>query len=257
MKETGRAADAVAVLESVLLDPGAGELDERLLAQIRLDLARGLYTLHEHRDAAEEYLRLADTVAGWEDQDTHTMVAAEGTIALAEAGLWEAADSALDRTLASHRRAPRTEHVLAVLREFARLSVSAQGQDGLPAALERLAEAEQVIERAGPDPEFARWYQDAAVHYERARLHAMVDQGEQALASGELAIIGYEAGGADGESPRAEAVRLTSLVEGRTLGRTDAARARLAAGIQRCEQAGLAEQAHELTALRDRLAQNA
>ncbi|GAA1183164.1 hypothetical protein GCM10009664_56530 [Kitasatospora gansuensis] len=257
LRESGRLPDAVAVLESVLLAPDAAELDERLRAQVRLDLARGLFTLGEHRPAAEEYLGLADAVAGWEDQDTHTMVAGEATVALAEAGLWEAAGTALERTLASHRTAPRTEQVLAVLREFARLTVAAQGPDGLPVALERLAEAERVREQAGQDgEELPFWQLDAALHYERARVNAMADQGEPALAAAELAIAGYQAGGPDGEPPRAEAVRLAALVEGRTLGRTDAARARLAAGIQRCQQAGLTEEARELTAVRDRMAEN-
>ncbi|BFV55598.1 hypothetical protein KCMC57_up07020 [Kitasatospora sp. CMC57] len=257
LRESGRLPDAVAVLESVLLASDVADLDERLRAQVRLDLARGLFTLGEHRAAAEEYLGLADAVAGWEDQDTHTMVAGEATVALAEAGLWEAAGTALERTLASHRTAPRTEQVLAVLREFARLTVAAQGQDGLPAALERLAEAERVREQAGQDgEELPFWQLDAALHYERARVNAMADQGEPALAAAELAIAAYQEGGAEGASARAEAVRLAALIEGRTLGRTDAARARLADGIQRCEQAGLAEEASELAAVRDRLAES-
>ncbi|WP_405020555.1 hypothetical protein OHV05_30590 [Kitasatospora sp. NBC_00070] len=256
LRESGRVPDAVAVLESVLLAPDAAELDERLRAQVRLDLARGLFGLGEYRASAEEYLGLADAVVGWEDQDTHTMVAAEATVALAEGGLWEAAGTALERTLASHRKAPRTEQVLAVLREFARLTVAAEGLDGLPAALARLAEAERIREQAGAaGEELPYWQLDAALHYERARVNAMADQGEPALAAAELAIAGYRAGGADGEAPGAEAVRLAALVEGRALGRTDAALARLADGIQRCERAGLTEQAQELTALRDRLAQ--
>ncbi|MER5863363.1 hypothetical protein [Kitasatospora sp. NPDC002040] len=256
LRETGRAADAVAVLESVLLDPGAAELDERLLAQVRLDLARGLFTLNEHRDAAEEYLRLADAVAGWEEQDTHTMVAAEATVALAEAGLWDAANAALDRALASQRKAPRTEQLVAVLREFARLTVAAEGPDGLPEALERLDEAGRVREQAERNgEELPYWRLDAAAQYERARVHAMADRGEEALAAAEAAITGYEEGGPEGEAPRAETVRLAALVEARTLGRTDAARARLAAAIERCERAGLADAAAELTSVREHLAE--
>lgn len=257
LRGSGRTADAVAVLESVLADPGAASLDERLRAQLGLDLARGLYALGEHRDAAEEYLRLADAVAGWEDQDTHTMVAAEATVALAEAGLWPAAELARERALASNRKAPRTEQVLAMLREFARLTVSANGPDGLPAALEQLTEADQLREQAQRDgQELVFWYQIGAVHYERARVRAMADQPEDALVSAGSAITAYSAGGQDGESPRAEAVRLAALVEGRSLGRPKEAVARLDAGIRRCEKAGLADEAAELTGLRDHFAES-
>jgi len=255
LNESGRGADAVAVLESVLLDAGAAELDERLVAQVRLNLARGLYGLEEYRDAAEEYLRLADTVAGWEDQDTHTMVACEATVALAEAGRWEAAHAARERALASHAKAPRTDQVAGMLRGVARLTMAAEGPAGLDAALAHLAEAEAVRERAESDGvPCTGWHLRGAAHYERARCHAEADRPEDALADAELAIAAYEAGGADGEEPRAETVRVAAIIEGGTLGRTDAARARLTAAIRRCEQAGLPDAARVLSSLHDRLA---
>ncbi|MGK4578774.1 hypothetical protein [Kitasatospora sp. HPMI-4] len=258
LRENGRAADAVAVLESVLLDTGAPELDERLLAQVRLDLARGLFELTEFRDAAEEFLRLADAVAGWEEQDTHTMVACEATVALAQAGRWEAAHAARERALASHARAARPDQVAATLREFARLTMRAQGPDGLEAALERLAEADAVRERAAAHGEdHTDWYLSGAAHYERARVYAVADRFETALASAELAIAAYEAGGEQAESPRAEAVRLAAVIEGTDLGRRDAARARLAAAVERCRAAGLSEAAAVLADLSDRLAEPA
>ncbi|URN11211.1 hypothetical protein LUW77_02290 [Streptomyces radiopugnans] len=83
---SGQPEDAVAVLESVARGDGAESgdpIDERLLAQVRLTLARGLTELAEHRAAAEEFLGLADTVAGWEEQFTHTMVASQAAAALA------------------------------------------------------------------------------------------------------------------------------------------------------------------------------
>ncbi|MEU2631695.1 hypothetical protein [Kitasatospora sp. NPDC007106] len=50
---------------------------------------------------------------------------------------------------------------------------------------------------------------------------------------------------------------MAALIEGRSLGRTDAARARLAEGVRRCERAGLTEAAGVLAALGDRLAAEA
>ncbi|MGW4891631.1 hypothetical protein ACWEQL_05115, partial [Kitasatospora sp. NPDC004240] len=257
LRGTGRAADAVAVLESVLGDPAVpAAVDERMLAQIRLDLARGLSELEEYRDAAEEFLRLADSVAGWEDQDTHTMAAAEATVALAAAGHWDAVDAARERALASHTRAPRPDQVSAMLREIARLTVEAQGPDGLPAALERLAEADALRERAEEQGlPHTGWYLRGAAHYERAKVYIRVDRPEEALASVELAITAYEVGGEEAERPRAEATRIAAMIEGNALGRPGAARARLAAAIERCRAADLPDAVEILSSLHDHLAQ--
>ncbi|MFG3052167.1 hypothetical protein ACGFZP_14590 [Kitasatospora sp. NPDC048239] len=257
LRDAGRPADAVAVLESVLLDAGP-ETDERMLAQVRLDLARGLFELEEYRDSAEEYLRLADLVGGWEDdRNTHTMVASEAVIALANAELWEAAHAARERALAAHAEAARTDQVAAMLREFARLTMRAEGPDGLESALARLAEADAVRQRAeeSGDDGYTGWYLRGAAHYERARVYAVAGRHEEALASAERAITGYEAGGVPAETPRAEAVRLAALIEGTDLGRTAAARDRLTTAIERCRRAGLSEAAEILADLRGRLEQ--
>ncbi|MGW6912730.1 hypothetical protein ACWGB8_02730 [Kitasatospora sp. NPDC054939] len=240
-----RTGDAVAVLDSVLADPATAGLDARLLAQLRLDLARGLHELEEYRDAAEEYLRLADAVAGWEEQDTHTMAAAEAAVALASAGHWEAAHTACERALASHERAPRTDQIAAMLREFARLTMAAEGPDGLAAALAHLDRADAL-----PD---AGWYRTGASHYERARTHAVADRPAEALACAERAVAAYDGAGPDGERPRAEAVRLAAVLEGDVLDRPDAARARLVAAAARARAAGHPDAADVLTALHDRL----
>ncbi|MEV0534427.1 tetratricopeptide repeat protein [Kitasatospora sp. NPDC050463] len=256
LRDAGRAADAVAVLESVLLDPAAPDLDVRMLAQARLDLARGLFALEEFRDSAEEYLRLADEVAGWEERHTHTVVAGEAVLALAEAGRWEAAHAARERALASHAEAPRPDQIAGMLREFARLTMHEQGPDGLDSALERLAEADAVREAAerGGQPH-TPWYLRGAAHYERARVYAVAGRYETALAEAELAITAYQAGGEPAETPRAEAVRLAGLIEGTDLGRTEAACARLAAAAERCRGFGLHEAAAVLAGLRERIGQ--
>ncbi|MER7756469.1 hypothetical protein [Kitasatospora sp. NPDC097643] len=255
LRESGRAADAVAVLESVLLDASAAELDERMLAQARLDLARGLGELDEHRAAAEEYLRLADAVAGWEDQSTHTMVACEASLALAQADRWDAARAALDRALAAHAEAPQVEQMAGTLREFARLTMHHEGADGLDAALALVAESEAVGRRAEESgQEYNSWHLRGGTHFERGRCLAMAGRFEEALAQLELAIPVYEQGGQRFEAPRAEALRLAALIEGTDLGRREAAVARLTAGIARCEAVGLSEGAQILAELRQRIA---
>ncbi|GJF31422.1 hypothetical protein KNE206_41220 [Kitasatospora sp. NE20-6] len=260
LDRTGQPADAVAVLESVLGSGAGADLPVRLAAQARLNLARGLSGLGEHREAAEEFLRLADVTAGWEDdRDTHTMVACEATVALAEAGSWEAAHAARLRTLAAHDRAPRTDQVAAMLRETARLTMEAEGPAGLDAALERLAEADTLRERAEAAGEpVTSWYLIGAAHYERARAYAVAERHEESLARAERAIAAYGTGGPEGERPRAEAVRVAALVEGGTLGRTADARARLTAAIRRCSgRPDLADVVGILTAVHDRLAAQA
>ncbi|MFG2847229.1 hypothetical protein ACGF12_29255 [Kitasatospora sp. NPDC048296] len=256
LRGTGRSADAVAVLESVLDAAGAG-LDERMLAQARLDLARGLVELDEYRDAAEEYLRLADLVADWEDQQTHTMVACEATLALAQADRWDAAEAALGRVREAHGKAPQVDQLAATLRELARLTMRDKGAEGLGAALALLAEADAIgeaAERTGE--EYSGWYLRGGSHYERGRCLAVADRHEEALAEVERAIAVYERGGERAESPRAESVRLAALIEGGDLGRPQAAVARLTTGIARCEAAGLREAAQILGELRERFTAN-
>ncbi|WP_327074557.1 hypothetical protein OG196_33000 [Kitasatospora purpeofusca] len=248
-----RPADAVAVLESVLADAAGAGPEDRLFAQARLDLARGLFTLDEYRDSAEEYLRLATALEGWtEDLHLRTMVAAEAAVALALADRWEAAHAARSRALAAQEQWPQTGPVSAMLRQFARLVVQQEGPDGLEQALARLAEADAVRERA--EPEADAWYLRASVHYERARAYAVADRYEEALTEADLAITAYEAGGERAETPRAEAVRLAALIEGTDLGRPAAARQRLAAAVERCRAYGLEEAAEILADLRERLA---
>ncbi|MBV6701527.1 hypothetical protein KV557_31195 [Kitasatospora aureofaciens] len=255
LRGNGRAADAVAVLESVLLDAAAPELDERLLAQVRLDLARGLFELEEYRDAAEEYLRLADEVEEWEDGSTLTVVACEASLALARADRWEAADASRERALAAHAEAPQWDQMAATLRDFARLVMREQGPDGLESALARLAEADAVgaaAEQAGAS--YNSWFLRGGSHYERARCLAVAGRYEEALAEVERAVPVYEEGGEQAESPRAEAVRLAALIEGTDLGRTKAATDRLTAAIARCRSVGLPEAAEILADLRERIA---
>ncbi|MFH9725404.1 hypothetical protein ACH4M4_20925 [Streptomyces sp. NPDC017254] len=248
----GQQADAVAVLESVLSDEVAASLDERLVAQARLTLARGLRELEEFLPSAEEFLRLADAVAGWEDDGPiRTLVAAEAATTLAMAGRWEAAGAAYERAVAAHAKAPNPSLISHMMREFARLTMLARDAEGLDTALRHLAEADALRVAVPEDTEgFHAWYEQGEVHYRRARALAEADRFAEALAEAEAAVDAHEQGGRRGEMPRAEAVRFAALVEGNGLGRFKEAVARLTTAAARCRRADLTEAADILDALR-------
>ncbi|MFZ3492399.1 hypothetical protein ACODT5_04010 [Streptomyces sp. 5.8] len=248
----GRPEDAVAVLESVLGDEAPAPDNERAFAQARLSLGRGLRELGEYLPAAEEFLRLADTVAAWEDdREVHTMVAAEAAVTLAMADRWDAAAAAYERAVASHAEAPNASLLIHMMCQFARLTVSAREAEGLDAALEHLARADAVRAGVPQDAEdFAPWFERGTVHYRRACVLAEVERYEEALPEAEAAIAAHEEGGEHGEVPRAEAVRMAALIEGKGLGRFQGAVARLTTAAARCRQGGLTEAADILEALR-------
>ncbi|MET9932592.1 MULTISPECIES: hypothetical protein [unclassified Streptomyces] len=252
LAESGRQADAVAVLESLLSEESAAALSERTVAQIRLSLARGLRELEEYLPSAEEYLRLAGTVAGWEDDaPIRTLVTADTAIALALADRWEAAEAAYERAFTAHAEAPNPPLVVRMTREFARLTAAARGAEGVEDALAHLVRADAVLDAVPADTEdFAVWYERGEVHYRRARVLTEAERFEEALAEAEAAIAVHEEGGEHGELPRAEAVRFAALVEGNGLGRTGDAIARLTTAAARCRKAGHPEAAQVLDALR-------
>ncbi|MEY6566631.1 hypothetical protein AB8B12_17180, partial [Streptomyces sp. PGLac3x] len=190
LARAGRQADAVAVLESVVGDESAAALDERLLAQTRLTLARGLRALDEHLPAAEEFLRLADTVAGWEDgAQTLTLVAAEAATSLALAGRWEAARTAYDRAFAAHAEAPNPPMLLETACEFARLTMDAHGAEAAEEALGRLADADALYAAVPEDDEeFVHWFARGSIHYRRSRVLAQADRFAEALPEAEAAV---------------------------------------------------------------------
>ncbi|MFG2173960.1 tetratricopeptide repeat protein [Streptomyces niveus] len=254
LSRSGQPADAVAVLESLVLDDASATVDERLLAQIRLNLARGLRELEEHQAAAEQFVQLAETVAAWEDRTTYTLVTAESAIALARADRWDAARAAYERALLAHRdtRLPGQAGLICEMaREFAALTMAAEGPDGIGTALARLAEADEIRGSAAEDAEdLVHWYEAGATAYQRARALAAAERFPEALAEMERAITAYEEGGEQGETPRAEATRVAALIEANGLNSPQAAISRLDTAITRCEKAGIQHAAQILSALR-------
>ncbi|MEV6247824.1 hypothetical protein AB0M38_16720 [Streptomyces sp. NPDC051742] len=256
LARSGRQADAVAVLESALVD-APPTVDGRMLAQGRLILGRGLRDLEEYIPAAEELLRLADTVAGWPEEDRGgvlTLVAAEAATTLALAERWEAADTAYERALAAHAEAPNPPLITTMMREFARLTLQTRDSEGTDTALEHLARADAVLAALPSGEEgFAVWYERGENHYRRARVLAEAGRFDEALPEAEAAIAAHDEGGERGELPRAEAVRIAALIEGNGLDRAAEAVTRLTEASARCHQAGHPEAAVVLDTLRQDL----
>ncbi|MGV9312798.1 tetratricopeptide repeat protein [Streptomyces sp. NPDC003691] len=253
LTESGRPDEAVAVLESVLTGADGTDgaaLDERVLAQARLNLARGLRELGEFRPAAEEFLLLADAVAGWEDdRPIQTLVAGETAVTLALADRWDAAATAYERAFTAHAEAPNPPLMTEMLREFARLTVESRGDEGLDAALAHLARADDIVAAASADG-LTAWYERGSTHYRRARVLAGAERFPEALTEAEAAIAAYEEGGKAAEAPRAEAVRIAALIEGNGLERRDEAIARLTTAIARSRKADLDDAVRILEELR-------
>ncbi|MFD5316568.1 tetratricopeptide repeat protein [Streptomyces sp. NPDC127098] len=244
LARAGQHAEAATVLESAL-DADPDRLDPRLAAQLRLSLGHRLTAAGEHRAAAEEFLRLADTLASWEeDRHLHTMAAGEAATALLRAGSTEAADAAYRRMLSLHETAPHPEAVLGAARAFADRAAPDE-------ALAHLATADGLVPALPPE---ARWYETGVNRDLRARVLARAGRPEEALSAAESAVAAFAEGGQDGERARAEASRVAAVLEADQLDRRDAALARLAETIGRCRAAGDRETVEILERLRARIA---
>ena len=284
LRAQGSTGDAVAVLESLLdrpvpgdpTDPAAladptdpadrGSADggapgtpseaEQLTAQIRSDLAVSLLALGEPREAAREYLLLADAVSRWSDGLALTSAAAGAAGALAAAGNWEEARAALERALTANAAAPCVPALTEALRTFAVEAVDARGAAALAEALDCLDRADRLREDF-PDAA-AEQFVSAVVDMAqcsstRGQVYAAAGRAEEALAAFDLAISGYDREGHTTALPRFEAVRMAALMEGRHLGRVPAARERLAKAAAEADAAGRAPVAATLRRIRDGL----
>ncbi|MEW1779818.1 hypothetical protein [Streptomyces sp. NPDC086777] len=260
--DLGRVEDCIALLDSLLAEPdiAAGEVDDRLVAQLRLNRARALHAGEDLKAAAAEYAALAAESAGWDDDPgSHAMIAAETAMILAESGAFGRAREAADQALAAHARTPRYEQLSSCLRELARLQAQHQGAEGLPDALALLAEAGRIADEARASGYRAKGRDlDSALAYEHGRVNAYAREYETALTALDkaLTLLGEpEAESHDREhvGEWAECVRLAAVVEGLYLERPEPALARIDGAVARLTAVGHTEETEPLTTLAARL----
>ncbi|ELS58577.1 hypothetical protein [Streptomyces viridochromogenes] len=257
--DLGHVEDCIALLDSLLAEPdiAAGELDDRLVAQLRLTRARALHAGEDLKAATAEFVALAAESAGWDDDPgSHAMIAAETAVLLGESGEFDRAREAADQALAAHARDPRYEQLSGCLRELARLQAQRQGPDGLRGALAFLADAARIADEARAAAYEARGRNlDTALAYEHGRVNAYAGEYEDALAALEkaLALLGEPGPEDDRAGEWAECVRLAGAVEGIYLERPAPALARVDAAVSRLTALGHTEELEPLTSLAARL----
>ncbi|EPJ36467.1 hypothetical protein STAFG_6474 [Streptomyces afghaniensis 772] len=257
--DLGRVEDCIALLDSLLAEPdvAAGELDDRLVAQLRLTRARALHAGDDLKAATAEFLALAAESAGWDDDPgSHAIIAAETAVLLGESGEFVRAREAAEQALAAHARDARYEQLSNCLRELARLQGQQQGPDGLAGALDFLADAGRIADEARAAGYEARGRSlDTALAYEHGRVNAYTGEYEDALAALEkaLALLGEPGAEQDHAGEWAECVRLAGVVEGIYLERPAPALTRLDAAVVRLTALGHTDETEPLTSLAARL----
>ncbi|WP_438490219.1 hypothetical protein [Streptomyces sp. S186] len=257
--DLGRVEDCIALLDSLLAEPdiAAGELNDRLVAQLRLTRARALRAGDDLKAATAEFVALAAESADWDDDPgSHAMIAAETAVLLGESGAFARAREAADQALAAHARAPRYEQLSNCLRELARLQAQQQGADGLADALAFLADAGRIADEAhAAEYEAQGRSLDTALAYEHGRVNAYAGEYGDALAALEkaLALLGEPGPDQDRAGEWAECVRLAGVMEGVYLERPALALARLDAAVSRLTALGHTEETEPLTSLATRL----
>ncbi|WP_371798640.1 hypothetical protein OG963_06555 [Streptomyces sp. NBC_01707] len=257
--DLGRVEDCIALLDSLLAesDVAAGELDDRIVAQLRLTRARALHAGEDLKAATTEFVTLAAESAGWEDDPgSHAMIAAETAVLLGESGEFGRAREVADQALAAHARAPRYEQLSNCLRELARLQGQQRGPDGLADALAFLADAGRIADEARAAAYEAEGRSlDSALAYEHGRVNAYAGEYEDALAALEKALALLAEPGREDEHAGewAECVRLAGAVEGIYMERPAPALTRIDAAISRLTALGHTEETKPLISLAARL----
>ncbi|GHF36764.1 hypothetical protein [Streptomyces griseosporeus] len=253
--DLGHIEDSIALLDSLLAEPdvAAGELDDRLTAQLRLTRARALHAGEDLKAATAEFVALAAESSAWDDDPgSHAVIAGETAVLLAESGEFARAREAADQAIAAHARAPRYEQLSNCLRELARLQAKQQGPDGLSDALGFLTDAGRIADEArAAGFEAAGRPLDIALAYEHGRVHAYAGTYEEALAALEkgLSLLGDTGPQGEHAGEWAECVRLAAAVEGIYLERPAPALARLDEAVTRLTALGHTEEAEPLTSL--------
>ncbi|MEU0971192.1 hypothetical protein ABZ357_39460 [Streptomyces sp. NPDC005917] len=257
--DLGRVEDCIALLDSLLAEPdvAAGEVDDRLVAQLRLCRARALHAGEDLKSATAELAALAAESAGWDDDPgSHAMIAAETAVLLAESGEFGRAREAADQALAAHVRAPRYEQLSSCLRELARLQAQRQGPEGLADALALLADAGRIADEARAAGYEARGRSlDSALAYEHGRVNAYAGEYETALVALDkaLTLLGEPGPDEDHAGEWAECVRLAAAVEGLYLERPAPALTRLDSAVSCLTALAHTEETKPLTSLATRL----
>ncbi|MFF2127906.1 hypothetical protein ACFVW1_21395 [Streptomyces olivochromogenes] len=257
--DLGRVEDCIALLDSLLAEPDvtAGEVDDRIVAQLRLTRARALHAGEDLKAATAEFVTLAAESAGWDDDPgSHVMIAAETAVLLGESGEFGRAREAADQALAAHAQAPRYEQLSNCLRELARLQAQQQGPDGLADALTFLTDAGRVADEArAAEYEAHGRSLDTALAYERGRVNAYAGEYEDALAALEkaLALLGEPGREDEHVGEWAECVRLAGAVEGLYLERPAPALTRLDAAVSLLTALAHTEETEPLISLAARL----
>ncbi|MER6289793.1 hypothetical protein [Streptomyces sviceus] len=254
-----RVEDCIALLDSLLAEPdvAAGELDDRLTAQLRLTRARALRAGEDVKAATAEFAALAAESAGWDDDPgSHAMIAAETAVLLGESGEFGPAREAADQAIAAHARDPRYELLSNCLRELARLQAQQEGAEGLAEARAFLADAARIADEARAAQYEPRGRSlDSALAYEHGRVSAYAGAYEDALAALEkaLALLGEPGPEDDRAGEWAECVRLAGAVEGLYLERPAPALTRLDAAVSHLTAVGHTEETGPLISLAARL----
>ncbi|MFD6291321.1 hypothetical protein [Streptomyces sp. NPDC060205] len=261
--DLGRVEDCIALLDSLLAEPDAtsGELDDRLVAQLRLTRARALHAGEDLKAATAEFAALAAESAGWDDDPgSHAMIAAETAVLLGESGEFGRAREVVHQALAAHARAPRYEQISNCLRELARLQAQRQGADGLADALALLATAGRVADEARTAGYEAHGRSlDTALSYEHGRVNAYAGAYEDSLTAlnRTLTLLGDPAPERirveEWAEEWAESVRLAGAVEGIYLERPAPALTRIEAAVTHLATAGHPDLTEPLRSLVSRL----
>ncbi|MFF3448551.1 hypothetical protein ACFYXJ_15640 [Streptomyces sp. NPDC002667] len=257
--DLGRVEDCIALLDSLMAEPDvvARELDDRLLAQLRLTRARALHAGEDLKAATAEFVALAAQSAGWDDDPgSHAMIAAEAAVLLGESGEFGRAREAVAQALAAHAKAPRYEQLSNCLRELARLQAQRHGAEGLEEALAFLADADRIADEAREAGFETRGRAlDSALAYEYGRVNAYAGEFEAALAALEktLTLLGEPGPEDERAGEWAECVRFAGAVEGIYLERVSPALARLDAATALLTARGHGEETEPLDALASRL----
>ncbi|MBQ0825506.1 hypothetical protein [Streptomyces tagetis] len=257
--DLGRVEECIALLDSLLAEPDvtAGEVDDRLVAQLRLTRARALRAGEDLKAATAECAALAAESADWDDDPgSHALIAAETAVLLGESGEFDRARQAADQAIAAHARGPRYEQLSNCLRELARLTAQRRGADGLADARAYLDDAARVAEEARAaayEPQGRAL--DTALAYEHGRVNAYAGAYEEALTALDraLSLLGDPGQEQPHAAEWAECARLAGAVEGIYLERPLGALIRLDEAVSLLTALGHTEECEELEALATRL----